>query len=217
MDISLVHIRRCRLRASIWNVCKDKYTFYVITLFVMKLTVMTLIAKSSNIGPLNYNSSDLFSMTSAPDQRVSVGPSATNRTLPSSIWLIYNRIPRSGGLTMVFLLKELAKMNRFTHQRHSYRTPWQRLLIKEEQKNLVTWFEYQRLPKSYDRHFLHVNFSSFQRYAKHLRPTYINIIREPAELEYSAFRARRQDPLKVTAEIKRRDSIRPGSASPSAS
>ena len=48
-------------------------------------------------------------------------------------------------------------------------------------------------------------------YAKHLRPTYINIIREPAELEYSAFRARRQDPLKVTAEIKRRDSIRPGS------
>lgn len=73
---------------------------------------------------------------------------ATNRTHPSSIWysqhfftkylsvlpvsvrlllrLIYNRVPRCGGLTMVFLMKELAKVNRFAHQRHQYRTPWNR-------------------------------------------------------------------------------------------
>jgi hypothetical protein len=77
----------------------------------------------------------------------------TNRTHPSSIWyrqhffrqhkqqillytyvcawllffrLIYNRVPRCGGLTMVFLMKELAKVNRFAHQRHQYRTPWNR-------------------------------------------------------------------------------------------
>jgi len=37
------------------------------------------------------------------------------------------------------------------------------------------------------------------------------MIREPAELEYSAFRARRQNPLEVIAEIKRRDAIHAGS------
>ncbi|EFX88382.1 hypothetical protein DAPPUDRAFT_234511 [Daphnia pulex] len=97
-----------------------------------------------------------------------------NRTHHSSIWLIYNRVPRCGGLTMVFLMKELAKVNRFAHQRHQYRTPW-------------------------------------NRYTKNLRPTYINIVRDPAEREYSAFRGRRsQDPLQITQEIKRRDAAGAG-------
>ena len=85
---------------------------------------------------------------------------AMNRTHPSSIWwasvyfkdtlksmfhdllvcfitsrLIYNRVPRCGGLTMVFLMKELAKVNRFAHQRHQYRTPWNRCAIWAE----VNW------------------------------------------------------------------------------
>lgn len=102
-------------------------------------------------------------------------------------------------------------------------------------KNLVTWFEYQHQAKSYDRHFLHVNFTRFQRfvtdtrhkikrhliqntitfrYTKNLRPTYINIVRDPAEREYSAFRGRRsQDPLQITQEIKRRDAAGAGTGS----
>jgi hypothetical protein len=61
------------------------------------------------------------------------------------------------------------------------------LLIEEEMKNLVTWF---------------------------LRPTYINIVRDPAEREYSAFRGRRsQDPLQITQEIKRRDAAGAGTGS----
>jgi len=39
-----------------------------------------------------------------------------------------------------------------------------RLLVEDEMKNLVTWFEYQHQAKSYDRHFLNVNFTRFQRY-----------------------------------------------------
>lgn len=96
-------------------------------------------------------------------------------------------------------------------------------------KNLVTWFEYQHQAKSYDRHFLFVNFTqyqrykeaavekaivpnlSFYRYTKNLKPTYINMIRDPAEREYSAFRGRRsQDPLQITQEIKRRDAMGAG-------
>ena len=57
------------------------------------------------------------------------------------------------------------------------------MLIDEEQKNLVTWFEYQHLAKSYDRHFLHVNFSKYQRYTRNLKPTYINVLRDPIERE----------------------------------
>lgn len=50
------------------------------------------------------------------------------------------------------------------------------------------------------------------RYAKNLSPTYINVVRDPAEREYSAFRARRGvDPLQTTHEIKKRDAIKAGS------
>ena len=59
-------------------------------------------------------------------EKAEVKPSATNRTSLSSIWLVFNRIPRSGGLTMVYLIRELANLNRFTHQKHQYRTPWNR-------------------------------------------------------------------------------------------
>lgn len=100
-------------------------------------------------------------------------------------------------------------------------------------KNLVTWFEYQHQAKSYDRHFVFVNFTQYQRYerkplyfdellpsldlnryTKNLKPTYINMIRDPAEREYSAFRGRRsQDPLQITQEIKRRDAMGSGTGS----
>lgn len=42
----------------------------------------------------------------------------------------------------------------------------------------------------------------------------MNIVRDPAEREYSAFRGRRsQDPLQITQEIKRRDAAGAGTGS----
>lgn len=38
-----------------------------------------------------------------------------------------------------------------------------RFLLEQEQENLVTWFEYQHLPKTYDRHFYFVNFTAYQK------------------------------------------------------
>ncbi|XP_032789191.1 heparan sulfate 2-O-sulfotransferase 1 [Daphnia magna] len=211
---------------------KNKFLPYVVSLVAMKLTVMMLLASNKRSHPQRMGalSADYSLTVTAVDtvgkdemnnrrywqmlenlEEAEIEGTATNRTHPSSIWLIYNRVPRCGGLTMVFLMKELAKVNRFAHQRHQYRTPWNRLLIEEEMKNLVTWFEYQHQAKSYDRHFLHVNFTRFQRYTKNLRPTYMNIVRDPAEREYSAFRGRRsQDPLQITQEIKRRDAAGAG-------
>ena len=56
---------------------------------------------------------------------------------------------------------------------------------------------------------------SKNRYAKNLHPTYLNLVRDPAEREYSIFRSRRsQDPIQITQEIKRRDAIKPGSGEP---
>jgi len=69
----------------------------------------------------------------------------------------------------------------------------------------------QKNPKRIPEVNFYVRSFKYFSHDKHLRPTYINVIREPAELEYSAFRGRRHDPLKVTAEIKRRDSILAGS------
>ena len=135
---------------------------YLVSVTLMKLTVLTLIASQRNqqrtlsLRPGNF-SLDLAagSAAGAADrtpgdggsssrlsghdltrywqllndlQNADVSPSATNRTSASSIWLIYNRIPRSGGLTMVYLIRELAQMNHFTHQKHQYRTPWNRFV-----------------------------------------------------------------------------------------
>nr|XP_027225912.1 uncharacterized protein LOC113817995 [Penaeus vannamei] len=89
-------------------------------------------------------------------------PSSLNRT-PSTIWLFYNRIPRTAGQTVVSLLKSLAGDLDYQHQEHVYRTPWQRLMSEEEQNNLATWFEYNFWPKSYDRFSLFINFTEHRR------------------------------------------------------
>lgn len=83
-------------------------------------------------------------------EAANIEPTGANRTSRSSIWfvqcrnsvflqnaqvnnyflrnrLIYNRVPRSGGETFVYLLKELSQLNRFSHQPHKYRSPWNRL------------------------------------------------------------------------------------------
>ena len=51
--------------------------------------------------------------------------SARNNT-PATDWLFYNRLPRSGGKTLVALLQALGTDLDYQHQEHVYRTPWKR-------------------------------------------------------------------------------------------
>ncbi|KAK7077755.1 hypothetical protein SK128_021164 [Halocaridina rubra] len=138
-------------------------------------------------------------------------PSATNRT-PETIWLFYNRMPRTGGQTMVSLLKSLAKDLDYQHQEHVYRTPWQRLMSEEEQRNLATWFEYNFWPKSYDRFSLFINFTHHRSPYVTLRPAYMTIVRDPVEKFISYFRFKRVDQQRAKMEMTWREREKPGAS-----
>ena len=122
----------------------------LVFVMLMKVTLMTLMASQRNqqrtlsMRPGNFSVADASAgdadsailAAAAADQRyaeyvaaleqANITATSTNRTAANSIWLIFNRIPRSGGLTIVYLIKQLARGNHFTHQRHQYRTPWNR-------------------------------------------------------------------------------------------
>lgn len=140
---------------------------------------------------------------------VSVTPSATNRTL-ETVWLFYNRIPRSGGKTLVALLQALGTDLDYQHQEHAYRTPWQRLMSEEEQENLATWYEYNLWPKTYDRLALFINFTEFRRPYVHQRPATITLLRDPADQFMSQYHHRRTDSALVKKHMAVREHIRIG-------
>lgn len=136
-------------------------------------------------------------------------PSSLNRT-PSTIWLFYNRIPRTAGQTVVSLLKSLAGDLDYQHQEHVYRTPWQRLMSEEEQNNLATWFEYNFWPKSYDRFSLFINFTEHRSPYVKLRPAYMTLARDPVDKFISYFRFKRVDSDRVKTEMSARERQQPG-------
>ncbi|XP_076066069.1 heparan sulfate 2-O-sulfotransferase 1-like [Oratosquilla oratoria] len=137
-------------------------------------------------------------------------PSATNRT-PETLWLFFNRVPRTGGETLVALLKKLSTNLDFEHQSHVYRTPWQRLLTTDEQKHLASWFEYNFWPKSYDRFALNINFTQVRSTYVRQRPAYITLLRDPVAQFESHFYFKRHDPTRVKLEMALRDRHQPGS------
>ncbi|KAG7170194.1 Heparan sulfate 2-O-sulfotransferase pipe-like 3 [Homarus americanus] len=139
-----------------------------------------------------------------------ISPSANNRT-PDTIWLFFNRIPRTGGQTLVSLMKSLSADLDYQHQEHVYRTPWQRLMSEDEQKNLATWFEYNFWPKSYDRFSLYINFTQHRSQYVTLRPAYITVVRDPVEKYISYFRFKRVDHERVKLEMAVKEKQRPGS------
>ncbi|KAK4294416.1 hypothetical protein Pmani_032957 [Petrolisthes manimaculis] len=139
-----------------------------------------------------------------------IQPSGTNRT-PDTIWLFFNRIPRTGGQTLVTLIKSLGKDLDYNHQEHVYRTPWQRLLTVDEQRNLATWFEYNYWPKSYDRFSLHVNFTKHRSKYVNLRPAYVTLVRDPVDKFISYYRFKRVDNERVKLEMAGRERQTPGS------
>ncbi|XP_047502533.1 heparan sulfate 2-O-sulfotransferase 1-like [Penaeus chinensis] len=136
-------------------------------------------------------------------------PSAFNRT-PDTIWLFYNRIPRTAGQTVVSLLKSLSGDLDYQHQEHVYRTPWQRLMSEEEQKNLATWFEYNFWPKTYDRFSLFINFTEHRSPYVKLRPAYMTLARDPVDKFISYFRFKRVDSERVKTEMSARERQQPG-------
>lgn len=124
---------------------------YVFSLVAMKVTVMMLLASNQRgmqerssysddpsaaavavVGALIATEEELnnrhYWQMLDNIEKTEVEATGANRTHGSSIWLIYNRVPRSAGLTIVYLIQELAKINRFAHQRHQYRTPWNRFV-----------------------------------------------------------------------------------------
>ncbi|KAK8731292.1 hypothetical protein OTU49_007526, partial [Cherax quadricarinatus] len=139
-----------------------------------------------------------------------IEPSATNRT-PNTIWLFFNRIPRTGGQTLVSLLKSLSENLDYQHQEHVYRTPWQRLMTNEEQKNLATWFEYNFWPKSYDRFSLFINFTKHRSQYVKMRPAYITLVRDPVDKYISHFRFKRVSQERVKLEMAVKERENPGS------
>ncbi|CAL8071367.1 unnamed protein product [Orchesella dallaii] len=140
-----------------------------------------------------------------------ISPSAKNRTSSTSIWLIYNSVPQCLEETSVELMETLSVQNRFSHQEHEYQTPWPRFLLEQEQESLVSWFQYQHLPRSYNRHFYYINFTKFQKYAKQ-KPIYVNIVRDPIDRLVLNYYSRRNMSSPLTKEeIERRNSVAPGS------
>lgn len=139
-----------------------------------------------------------------------IQPSAQNRT-PDTIWLFFNRIPRTGGQTLVELIKSLAPDLDYQHQEHVYRTPWQRLMTAEEQKNLATWFEYNFWPKSYDRFSMFINFTHHRSPYVTMRPAYVTLVRDPLDKFVSYFRFKRVDHDRVKLEMSAREKQKTGS------
>lgn len=211
-----------------------RYLPYMACIVALKIYVVMLLVHSRDAAP-EYADYDEYAVRSSPTREPQttttteepgwrekqevlarlnstvLAPSATNRT-PETIWLFYNRIPRTGGQTLVSLIKSLAKDLDYQHQEHVYRTPWQRLMSEEEQKNLATWFEYNFWPKSYDRFSLFINFTQHRSAYVTLRPAYITIVRDPVEKFISYFRFKRVDQQRVKMEMTFREKEKPGAS-----
>uniref|UniRef100_A0A6A7GCH2 Heparan sulfate 2-O-sulfotransferase pipe-like n=1 Tax=Hirondellea gigas TaxID=1518452 RepID=A0A6A7GCH2_9CRUS len=140
----------------------------------------------------------------------SIVATASNRT-PDTLWLFYNRIPRTGGHTLVALLQTLGADLDYQHQEHAYRTSWQRLLSAEEQKNLATWFEYNLWPKTYDRLALFVNFTAYRSSYERQRPATVTLLRDPIAQFSSQFHHRRTHTDTAKKNMAAREKQSPGS------
>ncbi|KAF2355381.1 Sulfotransferase [Trinorchestia longiramus] len=139
-----------------------------------------------------------------------IQPSPQNRTRPDQIWLFFNRIPRSGGKTLVALLQALGSDLDYQHQEHVYRTPWQRFMTKDEQRNLAIWFEYNFWPKTYDRLALYINFTEHKSPYVTQRPASITLLRDPVTQFISQFHNRRIHHDTVKKIMAAHDRVTPG-------
>ena len=107
-----------------------------------------------------------------------------NVTAKNCKLVVYNRVPKCGSTTLLFILHRLAVLNNFDTF-HSIIFDEQ-LLSKSSQIDLLMDLQSQ-LPEDaclvYDRHLYFINFENlgFEQ------PTYINLVRHPVEREISNF------------------------------
>ncbi|KAL7648123.1 UNVERIFIED_CONTAM: hypothetical protein RMT77_000024 [Armadillidium vulgare] len=137
-------------------------------------------------------------------------PSNANRTPENTMWLFFNRIPRTGGQTIVSLLKSLSIDRDLQHQEHEYMTPWQRLMRHDEQKNLATWFEYNTWPISYDRFAMYIDFEFFMSDYAPSKPAYFTMVRDPVEKFISYYHSKRIDSERSKFEMSLRERQKSG-------
>ncbi|XP_044270735.1 uronyl 2-sulfotransferase-like [Tribolium madens] len=93
--------------------------------------------------------------------------------------LLLNQIPNCGGEILVFLLQKMQGMNNYRHVR--LKGGGGRRLTRGQQEQFVDEIyrvmREEAVPLSFDRQLFFVNFTTYDKQS----PSYINIIREPAD------------------------------------
>ncbi|XP_070572977.1 uronyl 2-sulfotransferase-like [Ptychodera flava] len=101
--------------------------------------------------------------------------------------IFYNKVGKCGSRTMVYLLRELARRNKFHATGDNMEPKMQRILPENEQKEIVERVSSLPQPATFYRH---INFIDFERFGFE-NPTYINIVRRPLSRQVSYYYFRR--------------------------
>ena len=107
--------------------------------------------------------------------------------------LLFNRVPKCGGTTLLTLLRQLSHLNNFTHvssniyDKKQLSSSEQRVLFEQ----LVSYKKEHR-QMSFDRHVYFTDFNRFQLNSHGIHLKYINIVRDPIERLISSFYYRRE-------------------------
>ncbi|XP_076304948.1 uronyl 2-sulfotransferase-like isoform X2 [Tachypleus tridentatus] len=110
--------------------------------------------------------------------------------------LLYNRVPKSGGESMIYLIHKISKQNGFNSTSSMLFN--KRKLNAKNQKAFIEEMLKIKPPFVYDRHIYFTDFTKFD----YPNPLYINIIREPVEKMISRFFFWRMPNIHVYEELK---------------
>jgi hypothetical protein len=111
-------------------------------------------------------------------------PSALNRSVDNEL-VIYNKVTKTAGTTMVFLILKMAIANNFTHAHvpleHYFQTdlPGERSFL---------WHHYMtKWPYLSDEHIMFVDVKATHGFQSNERPNWINVVRHPIDRLVSQF------------------------------
>lgn len=110
-----------------------------------------------------------------------IQPTALNVTSKTGRMLIYNRVPKCGSTTMLWIIKGLSQKNKYTHRSsklyHSRQLSKYKQNLLEKQFNRYLKHGYH----SYDRHMYYFNLTRAENFI------WFNFIRDPVERFVSEF------------------------------
>ncbi|XP_036336971.1 heparan sulfate 2-O-sulfotransferase pipe-like [Rhagoletis pomonella] len=104
--------------------------------------------------------------------------SALNNTVKAEIdILVFNRVPKTGSVQMIHLLRQLGKVHSFEVEVDPQNGGIRAILSENEEKDLI-----ENIAESEDGTVFvsHVNYLNFTKYEKP-RPIYVNMVRDPVE------------------------------------